>query len=164
MRIDFFSPAPRSTTEEERQAAVDASGVLNGSHDELQRIVEQASERFKVPMAAISIIDRDRQWFAARKGLEVDQTPRAYSFCAHAIHRPGEALVVPNASADPRFAGNPLVVNDPHIRFYAGVPLIGRTGYPIGALCVIDAVPREGIDLFELARLAREAEGLINRG
>ncbi|WP_294393289.1 GAF domain-containing protein [uncultured Sphingomonas sp.] len=165
MRIDFFSPAPRPVQESLRQDAVVRSGLLQrGGDADLQRIVQNASARFHTPIAAISVIDRDRQWFVARTGLLVEETPRAMSFCAHAVHRPGEPLVVPDATADWRFQGNPLVTSSPHIRFYAGVPLVDRTGYALGALCIIDAEPRdEDVDLFELSLLAREAEAVINR-
>jgi GAF domain-containing protein len=165
MTLRFFSPAPYPAEEEERQKAVELSGVLRrGGDRHLQEIVERAAARFHAPIAAISIIDRDRQWFVAKTGVETDETPRAVSFCAHALHRPGEPLLVPDAQKDLRFQGNPLVTGAPHIRFYAGVPLVDRTGYILGALCVIDPSPRAGkVDLFELSLLAREAEREINR-
>lgn len=131
---------------------------------ELQRIVERAARIFQAPIAAISIIDNRRQWFAAGHGLDGTETPREYSFCAHAIHRPGEPLVVEDATQDPRFSTNPLVLADPGIRFYAGVPLIDRMGYALGALCVADTTPREQPEnLIELTMLAHEAEGALRR-
>jgi GAF domain-containing protein len=163
--IDYHSPAAWPANEDDRQAAVERSGILQRRGDKkLQRIVDEAAEFFRAPIAAISVIDRDRQWFVARNGLEAEETPRAISFCAHAIHRPGEPLIVPDARQDARFVGNPLVMFAPHIRFYAGVPLTDRQGYPLGALCIIDQKPRDATpDMFELALRAREAEWLIAR-
>jgi GAF domain-containing protein len=165
IQIDFHSPAELPANEEQRQRAVERSGVLRRRKDVgLQRVADEAAKFFDTPIAAISIVDRERQWFAASAGLDVEETPRAISFCAHAIHCPGEPLVVPDARRDSRFAGNPLVMFAPHIRFYAGVPLVDRQGYPLGALCVIDSRPRaEPPNLFELSLLAREAERLIAR-
>ena len=165
IRIDFGSPAEVPANEDQRQRAVERSGILKRRKDSgLQRVVDEAAKIFDTSIAAVTIIDRDRQWFAARIGDDVEETPRAISFCAHTILRPGEPLIVPDARRDSRFAGNPLVVFAPHIRFYAGVPLVDRQGYPLGALCVIDSRPREEPpNLFELSLLAREAERLIAR-
>jgi GAF domain-containing protein len=165
IQIDFDSPAELPVNEAQRQRAVERSGILKRHKDSgLQRIVDEAAKIFDTSIAAVTIIDRDRQWFAARTGEMAEETPRAISFCAHAILRPAEPLVVPDARKDRRFAGNPLVIFAPHIRFYAGVPLIDRQGYPLGALCVIDSRPREEPpNLFELSLLAREAERLIAR-
>jgi GAF domain-containing protein len=165
IQIDFHSPAELPANEEQRQRAVERSGVLGRRKDVgLQRVVDEAAKFFDTQIAAISIVDRDRQWFAASAGLDAEETPRAISFCAHAIHWPGEPLVVPDARRDSRFAGNPLVMFAPHIRFYAGVPLVDREGFPLGALCVIDSRPRRELpNLIELSLLAREAERLIAR-
>lgn len=165
IHIDFDGPAELPANEVQRQGAVERSGVLKRGNDPgLQRIVDEAAKIFDTSIAAVTIIDRDRQWFAARAGEVAEETPRAISFCAHAILRPGEPLVVPDARKDHRFAGNPLVMFAPHIRFYAGVPLTDRQGYPLGALCVADPRPRaEPPNLFELSLLAREAERLIAR-
>lgn len=162
--MDSFMAAEQPPNEPERQAAVDRSGLLVRRPDRLQQIVREVTATFDVPIAAVSIIDRDRQWFAARIGLEPEETSRAISFCAHTILRPGEAMVVPDATRDPRFAGNPLVKAAPHIRFYAGMPLVDRGGYPLGTLCMIDTkARRDPTDLYRLGHLAREVEGLIAR-
>lgn len=165
IHIDFHSPPDMPANEAQRQKAVERSGVLKRRRDPaLQKVVDEAAKLFNAPMAAITIMDHDRQWLAARVGVEAEETPRAVSFCAHAIHRPGEPMVVPDARRDQRFAGNPLVMFAPHIRFYAGVPLVDRQGYPLGALCIIDSKPREEPEnMFELSLLAREAERLIAR-
>ncbi len=93
-------------------------------------------------MAAVSLIDHDRQWFKSHPGIEAAETPRNIAFCDHTI-RSGQAFVVPDATIDRRFAENPLVTGSPHVVAYAGVPLTSRDGYHVGTLCAIDSAPRE---------------------
>lgn len=106
-------------------------------------IVRIASLICDTPISLVTLIDKDRQYFKARKGLDVNETPREFAFCAHAINKPNELLIVPDSRQDLRFMDNPLVSNDPHVVFYAGVPLVNEDGHALGTLCVIDHKPRE---------------------
>jgi PAS domain S-box-containing protein len=118
----------------------DLGGLMDDAG--LTAITEFAAKLCDVPIALVSFVERDRQWFPARTGLSVTETPRESSFCAHAMQCP-DIMVVPDASTDPRFRDNPLVLGEPHIRFYAGAPLVAADGTQIGALCVIDTAPRD---------------------
>ena len=155
----------RKATEEVRQAAVDRTGIVRRRGEPaLQHIVERAAQDYGVPVALISIVDRRREFFAARTGMAQEQIPRKNALCLHAVKCPGEPVVAIDARTDRRFATNPCVVGPPYVRFYAGVPLLDRAGYALGALCVMDSEPRESApSLFNLIRLAREAERMIDR-
>ena len=97
----------------------------------------------KTPVSLITLVDNKKQWFLSKRGTEQSQTEREYAFCAHAINKPHEIMVVPDSRKDKRFEGNPLVKNDPHVIFYTGVPLVNPEGFALGTLCVIDHKPRE---------------------
>ena len=107
--------------------------------DRITRLVKVVLE---MPMAVVSLVDRDRQWFKSKQGVKAAETPRNISFCTHTIQGT-EPLIVNDAHADPRFANSPLVIGDPHIRFYVGVPLRSRDGYNVGALCSMDTKARD---------------------
>lgn len=133
----------KSADEIGRQCALERLEILDTDPEpEFEKITSLVKSVFDVPIAAVSMIDRDRQWFKSIQGLDVTQTPRGIAFCDHTI-RSTECLVVSDATQDPRFAENPLVIGPPYIRAYMGVPLITPDGYAIGSLCAIDRKPRE---------------------
>ena len=143
--------APKPEDEHERHAALLALNILDkrGLLD-FEAFPQLAARAFDAPSSAISLVDTNRQWFMASVGLTDTQTPRSSSFCAHAILSPGNVLYVPDARRDTRFIDNPLTIGDRGVRAYAGAPILGPTGHPLGALCVMDTQPRR----FNAAALA----------
>lgn len=132
--------------EARRQQALDDNELLDTPADPyLDTLVRVVREVFAVKTVLVSLIDHDRQWFKARIGLEADQTPRTISFCGHAILGT-QPFIVEDTQSDPRFQDNPLVVNNPHIRFYAGQPLFSKEGVALGTLCLIDPAPHKLTD------------------
>ena len=111
------------------------------SEERFDRVTRMAKRIFGVPISLVSLVDAERQWFKSNQGLDVKETPREFSFCAHAINEDG-LLIIPDAAEDQRFHDNPLVVDKPYIRFYAGCPLKLKQGVNIGTLCLIDNQPR----------------------
>lgn len=149
----FMLPAPIPDNDAERLAALHALLILDTPPEQrFDKIVAFAATEFDVPIALISLLDRDRQWFKARIGLNACETGRDISFCGHAIVH-ADIMVVPDALEDERFADNPLVTGEPFIRFYAGAPLTLSSGHAPGTLCLIDTKPRR-LDQVELAILS----------
>jgi PAS domain S-box-containing protein len=129
-------------SEADRLAALARYQILDTAQERaFDRIVRLAALLLDVPIALISLVDADRQWFKARYGLDAPETPRAIAFCDHAI-RGNDILVVPDARLDPRFCENPLVTGEMQIRFYAGAPLATPDGFALGTICAIDRTPR----------------------
>ena len=147
----------------EREYAVLRSGLL-GFNDKpiLEAIVGVTAATYGAFFGALSAITYDRQILVARVGTELDETPRNESFCAVAIQQPGEPLIVADAQKDSRFDRLALVTGFPHLRFYAGMPIVDRAGYALGALCIADSRPLEGTcDPTELMIKAREIERML---
>jgi CheY-like chemotaxis protein len=135
--------APRPESEERRIAALRRLALLDTAPDErFDRLARLAAGLLQAPMSLVTLVDHDRQWFKSRVGTLLEETSRDASFCAHAILGDG-AMVVPDALEDERFADNPLVSGPPHVRFYAGCPLVLPDGHAMGTLCVMDTRPRE---------------------
>ncbi len=152
--------ASRPHNEADRLRVLRALDVLDtppeAAFDDLTKLAAHATNR---PTALVSLVDVDRQWFKSKWGLDADETPRDVAFCAHAILEPEQVMVVPDALDDDRFHDNPLVTGEPHIRFYAGAPLVTANGEALGTLCVLDSEPGEmsQADIEALQALARRA-------
>lgn len=128
--------------EKERQAAVERLGLLDTPEEErFDRHARIAAAALDAPIALVTLIDRDRQWYKSHFGFDFSETSRDVGFCSHAILG-SEPLVIPDALQDDRFADNPVVVGDPHVRFYAGIPLRAADGTHVGAFCIVDHKPR----------------------
>ena len=156
------SPIPEN--EAARLAALKSLKLLDTDEDPaFERITSLARELFDIDIAAVSLIDHHRQWFKSIQGADLCQTGRDVSFCGHAIHEDA-SMIVEDALADPRFDDNPLVTDDPGIRFYAGVPLRPLEGQPIGVLCLMHGEPRRFSDRDQrlLETLAAQAEDVIH--
>ncbi|MBA2922841.1 GAF domain-containing protein [Pseudomonas sp. P7] len=157
-------PAPFPPSEDERALSLEHLGVLDSAPEkEFDDIVMIASTLCDVPVSLVSLVDRERQWFKACVGLDVRETHRDLAFCAHAILAPADVLIVEDAKLDSRFQNSALVLGPPHIRFYAGAPIIDDTGHALGTVCVIDTKPRKLTEQQRTAllALARQTSSLL---
>jgi GAF domain-containing protein len=155
--------APLPPTEAARLRALEAYRILDTAPEQVfDDLVTVAAHICDAPMSLITLVDASRQWFKAKVGLDLPETRREHAFCAHAI-LDTQPLIVPDATADIRFADNPYVVDDPSIRFYAGAPLTTPEGHALGTLCVLDRKPRELTPAQQTAleALARQAAALL---
>jgi GAF domain-containing protein len=140
-------PAPTPPNEEERLAELSGLNLLDTPAEaNFDQVTERLTKLFKVPIALITLVDKNRQWFKSQTGLpddlaEARSTPRDVSLCGHVVAK-DEVLIVRDLTRDPRFANNPFV-KERGLRFYAGVPLRGPNGFPIGTLCILDTKPRD---------------------
>ena len=147
--------------EKRRLQELDRYAVLDTTPEEsFDRITRLAQRIADVPIALVSLVDENRQWFKSKQGLDVTETPREVSFCTHAIQE-DKPFIVRDAEDDPRFATNPLVTGKPDIRFYAGIPLKSPNGFNLGTLCVIDTKPRN-IDASEIESLRDLAQIVVD--
>ncbi|MGN4075283.1 GAF domain-containing protein [Burkholderia gladioli] len=138
-------PYPVARNEARRLLALQRSGLVDSPYEAIfDDTARLAARVFSAPIALVSLVTKDRQWFKSHHGLDVRETPRVWAFCNYTIL--GEPFVVEDSMQDSRFKDNPLVTGAPQIRFYAGAPLRDNDGYALGSLCVIDRVPRQASD------------------
>lgn len=157
------TPAPLPANDTARVAALHKIGILDTPCDEsFDNLTRLAAGLFDVPIALVSLVDSNRQWFKSSYGLCANETTRDVSFCAYVISD-GQMLLIEDAAVDPRFAQNPLVTGEPHIRFYAGAPLRSTDGFILGTLCLIDTRPRHfsAMQCQHLGQLAGQVEQLV---
>jgi GAF domain-containing protein len=155
---------PQSWTESDRLAALWGYDILDTPPEEVfDDLARLAGLMCNAPVALVNFITEKRQWFKAEIGLGRRETPLDIAFCTHVILQP-HLFVVPDTTKDARFNCNPLVTGEPHFRFYAGSPLLGGSGLPLGTLCVLDYVPRPGLTAEQgevLLTLARHGSVLL---
>lgn len=163
-----MTPAPTPLNDRERLASLERMHLLSTPRmQELDNITRIAQKFFQVEISLISLVCQEKQWFKSNQGLDAVELPRDISFCGHAIHSM-QQLVVEDTHADPRFADNPLVTGAPHIRFYAGQPLMNGEGHIYGTLCVMSSAPRHFgtsdrqmlLDLAELVTMTIKSRNL----
>ena len=153
----------KAVDETARVQALHRYSILDTSPEQIyDDVTALASLICGTPISLVSLVDAERQWFKSTAGIDVRETPRTYSFCAHTIPT-GSTLVVRDAQTDARFKDNPVVVGDPGIRFYAGAPIVEPNGHVLGTVCVIDTTPRtlSPIQIAALEALARHVMALM---
>ncbi len=158
-----FTPAPIPANDSERLKTLESYDILDSlPEQEYEDLALLASQICEVPVALISFVGGERQWFKAAVGIELNESPREVSFCGHAIVN-DEPLIVQNALEDERFAGNPFVADDPNVRFYAGFQIRSHDGSPLGTICTLDVQPRQLTEQQERAMqaLARQVSSLL---
>jgi GAF domain-containing protein len=161
-RANSSEHIPLPADEDERIFRLRRYHILDTQPEkEFDLLTRLAASQFDVPISLVSFVDRDRQWFKSKYGLKQAQTPRDIAFCAYTI-LDDEIFIVPDATRDDRFARNPLVTGEPHIRFYAGAPLKSDDGYKIGTLCIIDNKPRARLTIKQSELLSALADLVID--
>lgn len=154
----------RPDNEEARIGDLHDLGVLDSAAElDFDHLVQTAALIAGTKIAALSLVDKDRQWFKSSTGIEGTETPRDVSFCAHAINEPDKPFIVEDAASDPRFADNPLVAHSPGIGFYAGIPVVSANGHAVGTICVADQQPGSLSDeqIEALRGISRQATALL---
>jgi len=160
------APFPIGAEEAGRLRAVHRSGILDSASEEaMDNLTRIAALSLRAPIALITILSEDRQWFKSKVGLDMQETPRSWAFCNHTVLQAGIQQFA-DLGSDTRFADNPAVAGAPHFRFYAGAPITDEQGYALGSLCIIDMEPRQ-LDATQteiLGRLARLVTAEVQRG
>jgi GAF domain-containing protein len=151
-----------NTAEQARLEALRQYGIMDTPpEEEFDNITSLASKICGTPISLITLLDDQRQWFKSARGIDVKETPIEYAFCAYAIKNPSDLTVVPDSRKDERFANNPFVTGEPHIVFYAGMPLVGEGGQALGSLCVLD-VEEHTLNPFQLSALKQLAQQVVS--
>lgn len=162
----FMVPPPIPSDDNRRLKELYRYEVLDTSYeDEFNDVVQLAATICNTPIALVSLIDQQRQWFKAKLGIEANEFPRDISFCGHTINADTVVFEVSDATKDERFLDNPLVVESPYIRFYTGIPLINNNGFKVGTISVMDTQPRilNEVQIFTLQTLARQVVKLLDQ-
>ncbi len=151
-----------NTAEQNRLEALREYGIMDTPpEEEFDNITSLASRICGTPISLITLLDDQRQWFKSAIGIDLKETPIEYAFCAYAIKNPSDLTVVPDSRKDERFANNPFVTGEPHIVFYAGMPLVDEAGNALGSLCVLD-VQEQTLTPFQLTALKQLAKQVVS--